>query len=172
MARSAGGAIATREDFTPETSSLAYETVYHMSLRTHGIAHFSIPVSDMPRSVAFYGEILGLEKVLDAGHLVFFRSGRDHVVLAKSSQVPGIPAQQSDRSEHVHHAFIVESRDYEESVAFLKSKNVQVFLDDMRPQGAVFAGRSTYFYDPDGNVLEIIDLQAMAYRAVGPPPAH
>ena len=143
-----------------------------MSLRTHGIAHFSIPVTDMARSAAFYRDILGLEQVLDAKDLVFFRSGRDHVVLAKSSHVPGIPVGKTDRSEHVHHAFIVESRDYDESVAFLKSKNVEVFLQDERPQGAVFAGRSTYFYDPDGNVLEIIDLQAMAYRNVGPPPAH
>lgn len=139
-----------------------------MSIRTHGIAHFSIPVSDMARSVAFYSNVLGLEFVLDAKDLVFFRSGKDHVILALTDDMPPKPSKPPKNSSHAHHAFIVEARDFESSVEFLKSNNVEIFEQDSRPLGAVFAGRSAYFYDPDGNILEIIDLQAMAYRAIAP----
>ena len=140
-----------------------------MSFRTHGIAHFSIPVSDVQRSAAFYQEMLGLELILQVESLVFLRSGRDIVILA---YVPNFrPLERKNDAEHAHHAFIVESRDFEPAIAYLESKNVHVFFQDERPLGSVLTGRSAYFLDPDENVLEIIDLQAQAFRAVsGPPP--
>jgi catechol 2,3-dioxygenase-like lactoylglutathione lyase family enzyme len=41
---------------------------------------------------------------------------------------------------------------------------VIVIDQDSRPEGSVFAGRSAYFADPDGNMLEIIALAAMAFQ--------
>jgi catechol 2,3-dioxygenase-like lactoylglutathione lyase family enzyme len=131
-------------------------------LRTQGIAHFSLAVSDMKRSVAFYSDIVGLELLLQTPELSFFRSGKDHVVLSAMESAPAAPAPQ-----HLHHAFIVESRDFEPSLEFLASKGVDVVYEDERPEGSVFAGRSAYFHDPDGNMLEIIDLAATAFRPKG-----
>ncbi len=34
---------------------------------------------------------------------------------------------------------------------------MRVFLEESRARGT-FQGRSAYFHDPDGNVLELIDL--------------
>ena len=132
-------------------------------LRTQGIAHFTLPVTDMARSVAFYQDILGLELVRGSKDLAFFRSGKDHVVLARTN-APPTPTDPSAETRNVHHAFIVESRDFESSLAFLASKKVEVVYQDERYDGAVFAGRSAYFHDPDGNMLEIIDLAATAFR--------
>lgn len=132
-------------------------------LRTHGIAHFTLPVSDMERSIAFYTDILGLELVRGSPRLSFLRSGKDHIVLAKTDAGPLASAGARD-SREVHQAFIVESRDLEESVEFLRRSGVDVIYQDERGDGSVFQGRSAYFYDPDKNILEIIDLAASAYR--------
>jgi catechol 2,3-dioxygenase-like lactoylglutathione lyase family enzyme len=133
-------------------------------LRTKGIAHITLPVSDLEKSTKFYTEIVGLELVKTAGRkLVFLRSGKDSVVLAKTDDPPK-PMVPGASTDEVHQAFIVESREFDQSVDFLKSKGVTVFTEEERGQGAVFQGRSCYFYDPDGNVLEIIDLAATAFR--------
>jgi catechol 2,3-dioxygenase-like lactoylglutathione lyase family enzyme len=133
-------------------------------LRTQGIAHFTIPVSDLARSKKFYTEILGLELVKAAGpNLVFLRSGKDSIVLARSDEAAK-PQKTGAGTSEVHHAFIVEHRDFENSVEELKRAGVNIFEQDERGAGAVFNGRSAYFYDPDGNILEIIDLAATAFR--------
>lgn len=132
-------------------------------LRTRGIAHFTLPVTDMARSIAFYSEIVGLELVRGGKELAFFRSGKDYIVLAKANG-PLTAADAPLDSRQVHQAFIVESRDFESSLEFLRSKNVEVVYQDERYDSSVFAGRSAYFCDPDGNMLEIIDLAATAYR--------
>ena len=135
-------------------------------LRTQGIAHFTLPVSDLERSKKFYTEILGLELVRAAGpHLVFLRSGKDSIVLAQSADAAK-PQKAGAGTSEVHHAFIVEHRDFEASVEELKRAGVNVFEQDERGPGSVFNGRSAYFYDPDGNILEIIDLAATAFRHV------
>lgn len=133
-------------------------------LRTRGIAHFTLPVSDMARSVAFYTEILGLELVRKSSHLTFLRSGKDYIVLAEC-ELPPPPEHPSPTSRNVHQAFIVESRDFAESLAFLKQSGVDVFYEDERGPGSTFVGRSAYFRDPDGNILEIIDLEGTGFRS-------
>lgn len=128
-------------------------------ISTQGVAHFTLAVSDLTRSIAFYSEILGLELIRAGKDLAFFRSGKDHVVLARVDVPPDGPAPRN-----VHHAFIVESRDFESSLEYLASKEIEIVYQDERSEGAVFAGRSAYFRDPDGNVLELIDLAATAFR--------
>jgi glyoxylase I family protein len=128
-------------------------------LKTQGVAHFSLPVSDMERSIAFYADVIGLQLLSRTPDLAFFRSGKDHVILARTDAVPAF-----SNARNVHHAFIVESRDFDASLEFLASQAVTVIDQDSRPEGSVFAGRSAYFADPDGNMLEIIDLAAMAFR--------
>ena len=132
-------------------------------LRTQGIAHFTLPVTDMARSVAFYKDVLGLELLRGGKDLAFFRSGKDHIVLARTAAPPQ-PTDPGATSRNVHQAFIVESRDFDSSLAFLASQNVDIVYQDERSEGSVFAGRSAYFHDPDGNMLEIIDLAATAFR--------
>jgi catechol 2,3-dioxygenase-like lactoylglutathione lyase family enzyme len=141
-------------------------------LRTRGIAHFTIPVSDIEKSVAFYTDIVGLELIrAHPGLIAFLRAGKDNVVLAKC-EVPPKPVKPSAERMNVHHAFIVETRDFEDSLRFLAEKGIDVIDKDERMiPGAVFQGRSAYFYDPDGNILEIIDLAATAYRPIAVPVA-
>ncbi len=121
----------------------------------------------MERSIAFYADILGLELLRSGERLAFFRSGKDHVVLALADVPPS-----AAEVRNVHHAFIVESRDFDESLVFLRSNGVDVVFEEERSGDSVFSGRSAYFRDPDGNVLEIIDLSAMAFRPRPKAAAH
>lgn len=122
-------------------------------IKTHGLAHFTIPVTDTVRSMAFYADILGMTPV-QVNHergMVFLDTGGDCVILARSEA-------KIDPDDHdVHHAFIVADEDYEASKKDLFANGVDVFFEEDRQGGAVNGPRA-YFHDPDGNVLEIINL--------------
>ena len=120
-----------------------------------GVAHFSIAVSDLDASQEFYTDVLGLTliRAAPAIGLVFLRAGNDHVILARSDA----PTKHDPKdSRRAHHAFTVEPAKYDESKALLASKGVDIFEEEDRKTG-VFVGRQCYFYDPDGNVLEITE---------------
>src|ERR1700757_711954 len=119
-------------------------------IKTKGILHVTIPVSDLARSRAFYTDILGLEFVAQVPkenpHFVFLKSGADYVILGRDTS--------SGRfSDIIHHAFMVDGDAYDATVAELKAKGVDVFREDQRDEG-IFTGRSAYFHDPDNNALK------------------
>lgn len=123
-------------------------------IKTKGILHITIPVSDLARSRAFYTDVLGLEFIGQAPkqdpHFVFLKSGGDYVVLGRE------PSRERF-SDIIHHAFMVDGDAYDATVAELKGKGVNVFREERRDEG-VFTGRSAYFHDPDNNALEVIHL--------------
>ena len=123
-------------------------------IKTKGILHITIPVSDLARSRAFYTDVLGLEFVAELPkhdpHFVFLRSGADYVLLGRE-------ASRARFSDIIHHAFMVDGDAYDATVAELKARGVDVFREERRDQG-VLTGRSAYFRDPDNNALEVIHL--------------
>ena len=123
-------------------------------IKTKGILHITIPVSDLAKSRAFYTDVLGLEFIGEAPkqnpHFVFLKSGRDYVVLGREEK-------RERFGDIIHHAFMVDGDAFDATVSELKSKGVDVFREDERAEG-VFTGRSAYFHDPDGNALEVIHL--------------
>jgi catechol 2,3-dioxygenase-like lactoylglutathione lyase family enzyme len=123
-------------------------------IKTKGLLHVTIPVSDPARSRAFYTDILGLEFVAQAPqhdpHFVFLKSGADYVVLGRD-------ASRGRFADIIHHAFMVDGDAFDATVAELKAKGVNVFREERRDEG-VFTGRSAYFHDPDQNALEVIHL--------------
>jgi glyoxylase I family protein len=131
-------------------------------IETRGVCHFTIAVTDSKKSTDFYTDVLGL-KLLSANHdrgMVFLDSGGDCIVLMKTNTSVA-PVRQRD----VHHAFLVDSDKFEASVQELKDKGVEIILEDERASGAVVNGRSAYFPDPDGNVLEIVDMYSYSGAA-------
>ena len=124
-------------------------------IKTKGLAHFTIPVTDTVRSQKFYEDVLGMKPV-QVNHergMVFMDSGGDCVILTKT-QNPISTAKEKD----IHHAWVVDHEDYENAVKALKEDNNIEFLFDEDRQGGAVNGPRAYFHDPDGNVLEIVDL--------------
>ena len=120
-------------------------------LKTHGVLHFSLPVTDLDRSRQFYEGVLGMKVVEQSARMVFLQTGEDFLMLAKGSE----PLRyDSPKSTPVHHAFKVKPEDFEPSIADLCKNGIEVFNIEDRNQG-VFWGPQAYFLDPDGNKLEI-----------------
>ena len=123
-------------------------------IKTKGLAHFTIPVSDTVRSEKFYTEVLGM-KSIRSNHkrgMVFLDTGGDCVILVRVDD-PISTAKVRD----VHHAFMVDHDEYVSAVKQLKD-GLAEFLYEEDMQGGAVNGPRAYFHDPDGNVLEIIDL--------------
>lgn len=122
-------------------------------IETIGVVHFTIPVTGLERSAKFYSELLGMRIIHRNPQMVFLKCGGDYLVLGKGEGPVGAG---SGANTTVHHAFKVSAKDFDRSVEFLKQNGVEIVRTEDRDEG-VFQGRSAYFRDPDGNVLEIHD---------------
>lgn len=126
-----------------------------------GVAHFSIPVSDVDRSVKFYTDIVGckfLAQRPDKG-ITFLDAGGVCVLLIK--RPAPIANGQPEMSDGVHHAFMLDAAEYQAGVDALRGKGVEVFFEEDR-RGGTIDGPRAYFRDPDGTVLEYINRTAYA----------
>jgi len=126
-----------------------------------GVAHFSIPVSDVDRSTKFYTEIVGckfLSQTPDKG-ITFLDAGGVCVLLIK--RPAPINKGPLEMGNGVHHAFMVSAAEYTSAVETLRAKGVDVFFEEDR-RGGTIDGPRAYFRDPDGTALEFIDRTAYA----------
>ena len=124
-------------------------------VKTHGLAHFSIPVTDTERSQKFYEDVLGM-KAVQVNHkrgMVFLDSGGDCVILCRVDEPPNTAHVQD-----IHHAWVVEHEDYERALKEIQERDDIEYMFEEDRQGGAVNGPRAYFKDPDGNVLEIIDL--------------
>ena len=95
-------------------------------IKTKGVLHVTIPVSDLARGRAFYTEILGLEFVAQAPkenpHFVFLKSGADYVLLARETS-------RGRFSDIIHHAFMVDGDRARSHSSHQSGKGVRARLD-------------------------------------------
>ena len=126
--------------------------------RIAGLLETALYVEDMARSVAFFRDVLGLSAMIeserltafDAGHggvlLVFARGQSREDVTAPGGTIPG-----HDGSGPLHMAFAIGADMYEPWRAHLTEHDIAITHEVTWPAG----GRSLYFNDPDGHVLEL-----------------
>ncbi len=121
-----------------------------------GIKETCLYVKDLQRTRAFYEGILDFEVIAEVqGRHVFFRVGKDVLLCfiaestKKEEKLPWHGAQGS-----MHVAFEVASEDYEALKARLKERGVKILQEVQWRKG-----RSFYFRDPDGHLLEIVEPQ-------------
>ena len=115
-------------------------------LPIRGLYEVAIRVKDLPKSEAFYREILGLE--------VGIRDERRNMLFLRAGGQAGMVVLQEDKGTWPtqHFAFTVDEADIEAAAAALKKRGVAV-------KGPVFhewmPAWSVYFSDPDGHELEL-----------------
>ena len=129
-----------------------------------GVAHFSIPVSDPDKSTKFYTEIVGCKflSALPDRSITFLDAGGVCVLLIKRP-VP-INKEPLEMSNGVHHAFMIDTAQYQTALDALRAKGVKIFFEEDR-RGGVIDGPRAYFRDPDGTALEFINRTAYAGAA-------
>ncbi len=112
---------------------------------TFGRIAATIPVTDMPRALAFYGEVLGMTKTFENGEPVGFAilerdAGELHLTLAKQHRA-------SDRN--VAHLLVDDATRLHDHLVASGVRIVKGLRDaDYKLRGFVFA-------DPDGNRIDV-----------------
>jgi glyoxylase I family protein len=126
-----------------------------------GIAHFSIPVSDVDKSTRFYTEIVGCKflSALPDKSITFLDAGGVCVLLIK--RPAPINKEPLEMSNGVHHAFMIDAAEYQSVLHALRAKGVDIFFEEDR-RGGTIDGPRAYFRDPDGTALEFINRTAYA----------
>ena len=123
-----------------------------------GLLETSIYVDDLEAAHAFYGEVLGLDRVLDTPRMLTYAVAPAQVLLvfrrgmtSDDSETAGglVPGHHSEGPAHF--AFAIEAADYADWKTYLEAAGVPIVSEVSWSKG----GRSLYFNDPDGNVLEM-----------------
>jgi catechol 2,3-dioxygenase-like lactoylglutathione lyase family enzyme len=123
-----------------------------------GILETAIYVEDLARAHAFYGGVLGLERVLDSPRMLTYAVAPGQVLLVfrrgftrDDSETPGglVPGHHSEGPAHF--AFAIARDGYEAWKAHLEVSGAAIRSEVTWPPG----GKSLYFDDPDGNVVEM-----------------
>ena len=124
------------------------------------VVHFSIPVSDVERSTRFYTETVGCRHLATVaqGTMAFLDAAGTCLILVKPD--PPINPRSEDHGG-VHHSFAIAHRDYAAALDHLRTNGVEITFEEDR-QGGIVNGPRAYFHDPDGTVLEFIDLTSYA----------
>lgn len=118
--------------------------------------------ADLDAAEAFYGGVLGLEKIarVDNRH-IFFRCGQGVLLVFNPNETekpagPGaLPVPTHGARGPGHVCFRLEEDDFDAMLARLAAKGVDIESDFLWPNGA----RSIYFRDPAGNSLECAEAK-------------
>jgi len=126
-------------------SSAAMSAQSTQAAQGRTLNHASLAVSDVEKSAAFYGKLLGLKEVS--------RPGNGGVNLGLGSSFLGVyKIQEPGR---VHHVCIgVDDFDPERIAARLKEQGVQATVD-RNPANRTSGGDQLYFTDPDGTRMQL-----------------
>jgi glyoxylase I family protein len=126
-------------------------------IRTKGVYHIGIPVNNVERAVKFYTEILGMtiaklnkDDMGDRLNRADLRSGDSMVVLFQRPKIIEKDTLKEDGA--THQAFTVSPEDFDLAAEKMKDWGVKVYdiATVERP-----SGRGFYFFDPDGNLLQL-----------------
>lgn len=126
-------------------------------IQIDGLAEVVLNVRDAERAVAFYGGLLGLERLTPEGQPgpIFFRAGQatDRVpsLLVLVPLPAGAGAFAGPRTLH-HLALTIPAAAFDEARSSLVAAGLEV-RDGKHP---VLAVRTMYVTDPDGNEVEFI----------------
>ena len=126
--------------------------------RINGLLESALYVEDMARSVAFFRDILMLSPMLEGDRLTAFDAGRLGVLLVFKRGASAADMRSSNGIVAGHHgsgplhmAFAIAEDSYDEWHRHLADAGVKIRGEMNWQRG----GRSLYFEDPDGHVLEL-----------------
>jgi catechol 2,3-dioxygenase-like lactoylglutathione lyase family enzyme len=130
-------------------------------MQPSAILESALYVTDLAAAEAFYGGVLGLERIAGVeGRHVFFRCGQGVLLLfnAEATKQPPtagarLPVPPHGTTGHGHLCFSASADEIARWKAHLTGKGVAVEADFEWPGG----GRSIYFRDPSGNSLEFAE---------------
>jgi catechol 2,3-dioxygenase-like lactoylglutathione lyase family enzyme len=116
-------------------------------------------VEDLERAMTFYREVLGLDALVVESRFCALDVAGRHILLLftrgasfEGTELPGGTIPPHDGSGRIHAAFSVDASELAAWESHLVSHGVDVLSRVSWPRG----GRSIYFRDPDGHLLELL----------------
>jgi catechol 2,3-dioxygenase-like lactoylglutathione lyase family enzyme len=126
--------------------------------RIAGLLETALYVEDLARSTAFYAGPLQLGVMFESPRLVALDAGRQGVLLLfrKGASAEDVPTRGGTVPGHhgdgrLHMAFAIAAEEYEPWRQHLADHKIAIRSEVSWPAG----GRSLYFDDPDGHVIEL-----------------
>ena len=125
-----------------------------------GVLESALYAEDLASAEAFYGGVLGLEKITAVeGRHVFFRCGEGVVLIFNPNATvepplnPDMPVPPHGAKGEGHLCFRASGDEIDGWAAHLEANGIRIEADFFWPNGA----RSIYFRDPAGNSLEFAE---------------
>ena len=119
-------------------------------MQLEGIDHVAVGVRDIERSVRWYTEVLGFERLHEgawSGVPTFIGKGNTGLALFPASQEPKPSAQREIRMLHL--AFRADRENFLGAQRELEKRGIKFEFQDHEISDSI------YFRDPDGHQLEI-----------------
>jgi catechol 2,3-dioxygenase-like lactoylglutathione lyase family enzyme len=116
-----------------------------------GTIEVAIYVDDVPRAVTFYEKVLGLSVLEADTRLTAMAAGRQILLVCLRGASVKLPKTAHDAEGSQHVAFSVAGVDLPAWEAHLQANGVEIVETRAWARG----GRSLYFRDPDGHLLEL-----------------
>lgn len=110
-----------------------------------------IYVSDIARSEHFYHEVLGANVMQRMGDKV-------RIMIFQSGGMPGIILIQSPEVATMHGSFVVQVPDLQTVLDRAKANGGTLKNTDFSQQMAGTPAHSSHFSDPDGNLIEVLQI--------------
>ena len=117
-------------------------------MKTQGLNHIQIAVSNLERSLAFYTGLLGMHELFREGPLVFLQSAEGNDIFTLR-QAQG-PVDSSAKGMQ-HFGFAVRQEDHAAAVEEARKFGAEVLDVGQHGDDILYA----YIKDPDGYVIEI-----------------
>src|SRR5215472_7397054 len=123
-----------------------------------GVHHLGLPVNDMERAKKFYTEVLGMGcakvdvDIETGGHYpltarLFMQNGAELVLFQRPK-----PIERGDFDDGTSHLSLeLAKEDFATAVSDLKKAGVKIMYEEHVRE----SGRSAYFFDPEGNYLQV-----------------
>ncbi len=139
--------------------------------------HVAFATKDLDRSLAFYRDVMGFEfssrrHLKDGREQAVFHVGEGILVLFHHTDDRYVEKVRKPRSGVHHLAFGMDAAAYDAVVDRCKASEVEIRRQEVN-SGAKGEGCATYFYDPDGNEIEIKKYEdAPDFKEYGVPDYH
>lgn len=129
-----------------------------------GLDHLVLTVADMEATVRFYRGVLGMEEVVFGGGRRALAFGSQKINLhARPAEY--LPAARLPTAGSADLCFLVAS--LEAAIARLEAAGIEIEEGPVTRTGAVSPLRSVYVRDPDGNLIELAEPQAVVIAGGG-----